>query len=527
MNTTKKIYFLAAFVLIIGCFALNLSYSLFIQTEEKEIANATVPELIVGLSPIDNTVAEGEQLSTSYVIVEAGKEYLIKQTITNSSNVAINYSLLTDKPDNVSIAIEKNTPKNLPYGFSKDGTALEANTSKDLYFVVSNKDGEEDIDINFTLKYNYSTIMSNIESSNIMKEFEINLGTLPYSENPRSLAFQIIQQQVDKFGGSYKDSDGGISELFVEGKVKVRYPLDLNVPSPLIIDSVETQEVGLYKTEDDYGISYYYRGANSYNYVNFAGLCWRVVRIEGDGSVKLILEDYDQACDSKDVNSNLDMDGNWSDGNNVKFGYKSYGSSTINHYADFINFSGGLADSLKSFQLLLSNKISEKYSNKTIMDKLKVDEWCYDDSIWSNNDGSIIYSALSRILYNNQPSLKCTGTKVKKFKDSTDMYVGTLTADELSFAGADTTDNYNFYLMNKFSIDNNLGWWTLSLYYNYYFEDYGRVYLLGSAGILSNEWAIRMNYNYPIRSRPAITINSEIEVIEGGEGTMSSPYIIS
>ena len=32
---------------------------------------------------------------------------------------------------------------------------------------------------------------------------------------------------------------------------------------------------------DDYGTSYYYRGNVIDNYVNFAGMCWRAVRIAG------------------------------------------------------------------------------------------------------------------------------------------------------------------------------------------------------------------------------------------------------
>ena len=34
---------------------------------------------------------------------------------------------------------------------------------------------------------------------------------------------------------------------------------------------------------DDYGTSYYFRGAVTNNYVEFANKCWRIVRISGDG----------------------------------------------------------------------------------------------------------------------------------------------------------------------------------------------------------------------------------------------------
>ena len=48
---------------------------------------------------------------------------------------------------------------------------------------------------------------------------------------------------------------------------------------------------------DDYGTSYVYRGAIKDNYVNFAGFTWRVVRINGDGSIRLILDGtLDKIC---------------------------------------------------------------------------------------------------------------------------------------------------------------------------------------------------------------------------------------
>ena len=50
-----------------------------------------------------------------------------------------------------------------------------------------------------------------------------------------------------------------------------------------------TTEALLASTEDDYGTSYYFRGAVKNNYVEFANKCWRIVRITGDGSIKLVL----------------------------------------------------------------------------------------------------------------------------------------------------------------------------------------------------------------------------------------------
>ena len=48
------------------------------------------------------------------------------------------------------------------------------------------------------------------------------------------------------------------------------------------------EEDGLYAAEDDEGESYYYRGAVRNNYVSFAGFTWRIIRRNGDGSVRMI-----------------------------------------------------------------------------------------------------------------------------------------------------------------------------------------------------------------------------------------------
>lgn len=42
--------------------------------------------------------------------------------------------------------------------------------------------------------------------------------------------------------------------------------------------------------EDDYGTSYYFRGAVENNYVKFAGFYWRIIRINGDGTIRMIFD---------------------------------------------------------------------------------------------------------------------------------------------------------------------------------------------------------------------------------------------
>lgn len=54
-----------------------------------------------------------------------------------------------------------------------------------------------------------------------------------------------------------------------------------------VLESLDS-EIGLYATSDDDGTSYFYRGAVENNYLSFAGYIWRIVRINGNGSIRLI-----------------------------------------------------------------------------------------------------------------------------------------------------------------------------------------------------------------------------------------------
>ena len=49
-----------------------------------------------------------------------------------------------------------------------------------------------------------------------------------------------------------------------------------------------TTDEGLFMSEDDEGESYYYRGTVKNNYVSFAGFTWRIIRRNGDGSIRMI-----------------------------------------------------------------------------------------------------------------------------------------------------------------------------------------------------------------------------------------------
>ena len=89
--------------------------------------------------------------------------------------------------------------------------------------------------------------------------------------NSDSLAYKLLMNQ----GGSSLDANLQIIE---------------NRSSTVDFNNVETDssKSGLYKGEDDDGATYYYRGVVNNNWVSFGGFYWRIIRINGDGSVRLI-----------------------------------------------------------------------------------------------------------------------------------------------------------------------------------------------------------------------------------------------
>jgi len=72
--------------------------------------------------------------------------------------------------------------------------------------------------------------------------------------------------------------------------------------------SISTEsDTGIYAMEDEYGTSYYYRGNKNIlkNNLIFGGFQWKILRINGDGSIRIIYngteEDFDQNGTMNDI----------------------------------------------------------------------------------------------------------------------------------------------------------------------------------------------------------------------------------
>jgi len=565
MSRTRVIYFLSAIVLIIGCFALNQSYSMFVQTESKDVVSSTVP-----------TIEEEVTLSTESVEVEGNKEYLIKQTITNNNSIPTAYRI-TANSDSETVVVESTKYEEeiyLSYG------VVGANTTKDIYFKVSNtsEDTTNVAIINFTLDYNYATLKMNTEeylaSANINNEtqYEITLpeATVPYSDNTNTLNYKLMEKQMTKF-------DTEVEELTLnylyKNNNKVELPIssltELLVTELTEVTDVETNDVGLYKAEDDYGLSYYYRGANNYNYVDFAGFIWRIVRINGDGSVRIILDGGLDKIKHKDeldfVYKNsalyaLDTDGlvqfNSLYNDNAYIGYM-YGDFETNSTSYDDAHENIKSSTIKTYLETFYQEYLLSYQNDFIADTIFCGDKTRASGFTDKGFGNVTtyYSTRSRLFENIEyeyPTLECAKKELiadnelteeqlaysrytsiidesiittKRVLINNDLTypIGLLSADELVIAGAFRGKvNQNYYLYDAFSSNKiNAIWRTLSpsLYIsgvNTYFFDSS---LPGYS--LSNN----TNDALHISVRPVINLKANL-LVDDGDGSQGTPYTV-
>ena len=300
-------------------------------------------------------------------------------------------------------------------------------------------------------------------------------------------------------------------------------------------------EALLASSEDDYGTSYYFRGAVTNNYVQFANKCWRIVRVGGDGSVKLILHNDNTTgaanpCDAANNSASAAFarysgetyksafNTNYNDNAYVGFKFGTPGSSTYEATHANTNKSTILTN-LEAWYEKNNLKNYEKVIADTVWcnDKTNVTDTSYDPwSITPNGLGYAknvtYYGATQRLVGTSGsaggtgPSLKCNG-ELSKINSK----VGLITADELALAGyAYNISNTTTYLQENAT---DTYWWSLS---PGYFYGYIAIvwFVSGSNGRFDNNIV-----NYTSGVRPSISLKSTTNVT--GEGTSSSPYIIS
>lgn len=243
-------------------------------------------------------------------------------------------------------------------------------------------------------------------------------------------------------------------------------------PVTKIGEEIATTNEGLIMDIDDQGNAYYFRGNVNNNYISFADKLWRIVKINGDGTVKLILDNAEldsniyENISVDDFENTILVDNNFKVLENLKYWY----NENLKNYDSYIAYSNLCTDMTKE---------GDVYSN----------------------------SFRNTISYN--PTFNCLGEK-KLSK------IMTLTVDEVLYAGGKVNEeNKNYYLYNS---EINQSWWTVSIAVK---DENIKFFEVKENGLVNSE----AYANETKKVRPVINLKENTEIT--GKGTKENPYTVN
>lgn len=355
--------------------------------------------------------------------------------------------------------------------FSENGTyefSVTNNGDKDInYNILSNEIKEYDKNVAFSLTSSeaYVNVEANLDKNTnlIAENILIKPGTT------QNFVFTISNNTITTFKLDFKiNSD--VVEYFYATILKNN--TIKKEPVTKVGEEVAINNEGLIEDIDDYGITYYFRGNVSNNYVSFANSLWRIVRINGDGTVRLILNTV--ASDLANYNTDLET-------------YEDLEETSI--YEALTSY---YETNLKNYEEYIANAKFCKEMEHT------------------SNETEKIYNSYSRLITNKIPTFNCLGEKYGE-------KIGLMTADEVAYAGANfQDDNKNYYLYNA-EIENV--WWTSTLAKGNATTFYP--FSVAVNGKITDEVNGTL-YRY---LRPVINLDKKI--IVSGQGTLEEPYLIN
>ena len=313
----------------------------------------------------------------------------------------------------------------------------------------------------------------------------------------------------------------------------------VNEDGTVTVNSIESTNGYICSAPDDYGTSYYYRGNVENNWVKFAGFYWRILRVNGDGSIRMIYAGDANTIDALPNKVEVLQNG-YDDGDT---GYTQIGESAYNSsYNDnaYVGYMYGTTGS-SSYEETHAN-INDS-TIKTVVDnwyKTNIEEagyasyisdtlFCNDRSFASNNTGTGAGISTTYYRWRNGPWTSGTNKTNPRLmcKEQNDRFtvedaqmgngdltypVGLLTTDEAALAGGYNSSNSGYYL---YTGDR---YWTMS---PYYFNG-SNVFVrrVGSTGDLVNGNGVGFSYGV----RPVLNLKSGS--LKSGSGTALDPYLV-
>ena len=280
---------------------------------------------------------------------------------------------------------------------------------------------------------------------------------------------------------------------------------------------VATTDEGMFADFDNEGVTTYFRGAVTNNYVKFANFWWRIIRVNENGSIRLI---YDGTTAHANGESSTDrqigtsaFNTNRNDNAHVGYMYGKAGSTT--YEATYANVNDS------SIKTTLDNWYESNLSNYS--DYIDTEAgFCGDRTPYSGSGTGTTrtyYAPYNRLCRNKTPSFECTNnsdlyttTGSEDGNKALQYPIGLISADEVAYAGGVyNTSNSSYYLYI------NDAYWTLSpssysggasVFFVSSYGSFGYAYVTSGYGV-----------------RPVINLRGDLSVT--GTGTSTDPYEVS
>ena len=335
-----------------------------------------------------------------------------------------------------------------------------------------------------TVKNNISSVNVNATATSSKAKVR-GIGAKDLAVGKNTLPIRVIAED-----GSEK-----IYNVNVTRKVDVASSISIFGKKYEVIDLKPTLTTSSNNTSDASGLyastdtntgkpTYYFRGNVENNYVSFAGQIWRIVRINEDGTIRIIMQDGINNNDTYKFNSN--------NNNYTNMYYSNSEAKTVLENWYQIN--------VESKDDLIKNIVSGNYYCEQI--KVK-----YHSSYTTGQSSVPIYQEY-------EPNFKCeTDGNGKGMVNSN---VGLITYDEMVYTGG-----YYYIENNKYFLFNGFYSWTMS--------PSGVAATSGTKvwGIYDHDIANVKNGCYVSSSltlRPVINIKSDVKA--SGTGTNSDPFVV-
>ena len=345
------------------------------------------------------------------------------------------------------------------------------NSSDEASYSININDVKNDSD-NISIVVTNKTLNSIVAETKLPKEDTTIVETVQIaSGETHTYVINVNSDKATTFDGILK-----INEEKPKITTFAQTILDNNAVSNTTLttvgEKVATENEGLISDIDDSGSTYYFRGNVANNYVNFGDLTWRIVRINGDGTVKLIL------------NNTIDTVQAFYSTNEDEEFYK-YEYTSLKEYLD----------SWFSYNL-------DEYTEYVSLDK-----YCNDYT--TTNETDFVYNSYVRNVTNKIPTFNCLGKNVGA-------KIGLITADEVIYAGGLYQENNTSYYLYNSSITG--GWWTMTPALGSATEM--KPFVVNESGAINSD--VTGTYNRGVR--PVISLIKDISVT--GNGTEGNPYMI-